>query len=301
MDARIFEGIGTLAAVVEAGSFVGAAAALGVTQSAVSRAVSRLESRVGIRLLHRTTRSVRLTAEGEQFYAEIAPLLGGIENAVVSATGASAAVRGRLRVNIDPLVSRLLVAPQIGAFLRRYPDLSLELIPRDSLGDLIGEGFDLAVRFGEPAPSSLVVRRLLETRILTVAAPIYLEERGRPEKPEDLGGHECVQFRDPETGRAYEWEFHRGRQVIRVKTGGRLTVADVGTMLGACLAGVGIAQVMALGVRDLLEEGRLVELFPDWPGETFPLCALYPSRTLPAAKLRAFLEFMQSAMAFPKA
>ena len=134
-----------------------------------------------------------------------------------------------------------------------------------------------------------------------MAAPSYFEEHGRPEKPEDLSGHECLQFRDPETGRDFEWEFHRGRQVVPVKTGGRLTVADVGTMLGACVAGVGIAQVMALGVRDLLEDGRLVELFPDWPGERFPLYALYPSRTLPAAKLRAFLEFMQSATAFPKA
>lgn len=297
MDARIFGGIATLAAVVEAGSFVGAANALGVTQSAVSRSVSRLEGRLGIRLLHRTTRSVRLTGEGERFYAEIAPLLGGIENAVVSATGASAAVRGRLRVNIDPFVSRLLVAPQIGAFLRRYPELSLELIPRDSLGDLIGEGFDLAVRFGEPAPSTLVARRLLETSILTVAAPGYLAERGRPAKPEDLRGHECLQFRDPETGRDFSWEFHRGRELIPVETGGRLTVADVGTMLGACLAGVGIAQVMALGVRDLLDDGRLIDLFPDWPGETFPLYALYPSRTLPAAKLRVFLEFVQTATA----
>jgi DNA-binding transcriptional LysR family regulator len=300
-DARIFGGIGALAAVVESGSFVRAAEALGVTQSAVSRAVSRLEGRLGIRLLHRTTRAVRLTEEGGQFYREIAPLLGGIESAVVAASGSSATVRGRLRVNIDPFVSRLLVAPQIGAFLDRSPELSLDLIPRDSLGDLIGEGFDLAVRFGEPAPSSLVARKLLETRILTVAAPGYLERHGRPLKPADLSGHSCIQFRDPETGRAFEWEFRRGRQVVAVETNGRLTVADVGTMLGACLAGVGIAQVMALGVQDLLADGRLIELFPDWPGETFPLYALYPSRTLPAAKLRAFIEFVQGAVALPKA
>ena len=291
-DTRILGGVSTLVAVVESGSFVKAAEALGVTQSAVSRAVSRLETRLGIRLLHRTTRSVKLTAEGQRFYEEIAPMLSGIRDAVTSATGAAAVVSGRLRVNIDPFVSRLLLAPQIGSFLNRYPELSLELITRDSLGDLIGEGFDVAVRFGDPPTSSLVVRKVLETRILTVAAPSYIERHGRPTKPSELSRHHCIQFRNPGTGQPFEWEFHRGRKIVPVKTSGRLLLTDVGTMLGACIAGAGIAQVMALGVQDLLDGGQLVELFPDWPNEKFPLFALYPSRTLPPAKLRAFLDFV---------
>ena len=291
-DTRILGGVSTLVAVVESGSFVRAAEALGVTQSAVSRAVSRLETRLGIRLLHRTTRSVKLTAEGQRFYEEIAPMLSGIRDAVTSATGAAAVVSGRLRVNIDPFVSRLLLAPQIGSFLNRYPELSLELITRDSLGDLIGEGFDVAVRFGDPPTSSLVVRKVLETRILTVAAPRYIERHGRPTKPSELSRHHCIQFRNPGTGQPFEWEFHQGRKIVPVKTSGRLLLTDVGTMLGACIAGVGIAQVMALGIQDLLDGGQLVELFPDWPNEKFPLFALYPSRTLPPAKLRAFLDFV---------
>jgi len=291
-DTRILGGVSTLAAVVESGSFVKAAEALGVTQSAVSRAVSRLETRLGIRLLHRTTRSVKLTAEGQGFYEEIAPMLSGIRDAVTSATGAAAVVSGRLRVSIDPFVSRLLLAPQIGSFLNRYPELSLELITRDSLGDLIGEGFDVAVRFGDPPTSSLVVRKVLDTRILTVAAPSYIERHGRPTKPSELSRHHCIQFRNPGTGQPFEWEFHRGRKIVPVKTSGHLLLTDVGTMLGACIAGVGIAQVMALGIQDLLDGGQLVELFPDWPNEKFPLFALYPSRTLPPAKLRAFLDFV---------
>jgi len=291
-DTRILGGVSTLVAVVESGSFVRAAEALGVTQSAVSRAVSRLETRLGIRLLHRTTRSVKLTAEGQRFYEEIAPMLSGIRDAVTSATGAAAVVSGRLRVNIDPFVSRLLLAPQIGSFLNRYPELSLELITRDSLGDLIGEGFDVAVRFGDPPTSSLVVRKVLETRILTVAAPSYIERHGRPTKPSELSRHHCIQFRNPGTGQPFEWEFHQGRKIVPVKTSGRLLLTDVGTMLGACIAGAGIAQVMALGIQDLLDGGQLVELFPDWPNEKFPLFALYPSRTLPPAKLRAFLDFV---------
>lgn len=291
-DTRILGGVSTLVAVVESGSFVRAAEALGVTQSAVSRAVSRLETRLGIRLLHRTTRSVKLTAEGQRFYEEIAPMLSGIRDAVTSATGAAAVVSGRLRVNIDPFVSRLLLAPKIGSFLNRYQELSLELITRDSLGDLISEGFDVAVRFGDPPTSSLVVRKVLETRILTVAAPRYIERHGRPTKPSELSRHHCIQFRNPGTGQPFEWEFHRGRKIVPVKTSGRLLLTDVGTMLGACIAGAGIAQVMALGIQDLLDGGQLVELFPDWPNEKFPLFALYPSRTLPPAKLRAFLDFV---------
>ena len=291
-DARILGGVTTLAAVVESGSFVRAAESLGVTQSAVSRAVSRLEVRLGIRLLHRTTRSVQLTAEGERFYEAIAPMLAGIEDAVTSATGSAAAVTGRLRVNIDPFFSRLLIASQIGSFVLRYPELSVELITRESLGDLVGEGFDLAVRFGEPPNSSLVVHKLLDTRILTVASPSYIEKHGKPSKPSELSRHDCIQFRDSLTGQPFRWEFHRGAKILPVVTRGRLLLADVGTMIGVCVAGVGIAQVIELGIHDMLADGRLVELFPEWPDETFPLFALYPSRSLPPAKLRASLDFV---------
>src|ERR1700728_165628 len=200
-DARILGGIATLSAVVESGSFVKAANTLGVTQSAVSRAIGKLEGRIGIRLFHRTTRTVKLTAEGRQFCEEIAPLLDGIENAVTSASGAGISVKGHLRVNIDPLFSRLLVAPAIGKFLDSYPELSLELVTRSLPGDLVSEGFDVAIRFGDPAPSSLVVRKLLDTRILTVASPRYIERFGRPKKPSDLAHHQCLQFRNSAAGR----------------------------------------------------------------------------------------------------
>ncbi len=294
VDARILGGIATLSVVVESGSFVKAAKTLGVTQSAVSRAVSKLEARIGIRLFQRTTRTVTLTGEGRKFYEEIAPLLNGIENAVTSASGAGTSVKGHLRVNIDPFFSRLLVAPEIGAFLERYPDLSLELVTRSLLGDLVSEGFDVGIRFGDPAPSSLVVRKLLDTRILTVAAPRYLERFGRPEKPSDLRDHQCLQFRNSATGQPYAWEFHRGRKVVPVETSSRLMLTDAGTLLGACVAGFGIAQVMNLGIKPLLDSGKLVDLFPDWPDETFPLYVLYPSRTLPPAKLRVFIDFVQT-------
>ena len=289
---RLLSGVGVLAAVGEAGSFVQAGKALGLTQSAVSRGIARLEAQVGVRLLDRTTRSVTLTAEGRDLYERVGPLLHEMEDAVTVASGSAAVVRGRLRVNVDASFASLLLARRVGRFLEMYPRVALEVITRQELGELVAEGFDLAVRFGEPPDSSLIARKLMEARILTVAAPEYLERFGRPKRPEDLKNHDCIQFRDPSTGRPFAWELHRGRAVMPIEGRGRLLVNDVGTLFGACLAGAGIAQVMEIGVRDLLREGRLVELFPDWPDERFPLYALYPSRRLSPAKLRAFLDFV---------
>src|ERR1700739_1069975 len=209
-DGRILSGVGVLAAVVEGGSFVRAAEALGLTQPAVSRAIARLEARIGVRLLNRTTRSVTLTPEGRGLYEEISPLLAGIGDAVTLAARLSAAVRGRLRVNMDPYVASLLLAPHLGRLLDRYPELSVELITRPNLGDLVAEGFHIAVRFGEQPPSSMVARKLLETRVLTVAAPAYLEKHGRPVTPADLVHHTCIQFQDPVARQPFEWEFRRG-------------------------------------------------------------------------------------------
>jgi DNA-binding transcriptional LysR family regulator len=209
------------------------------------------------------------------------------------------AVRGRLRINVDPYFARLVLAPRVGKFLAAHPELSLEILGRDRLGDLVADGFDAALRFGEPEPSSLIARRLLDTRVLTCAAPAYLAKRGRPAHPRELGDkrHECIHFVDPVIGRPFPWEFHRGRQKIRVAVSGRLTVNNVGTMLGACAAGHGIAQIMALGTEDLLNRGKLVELFPDWPDERFPLYVFHLSRHVPPAKLRAFLDFVVRSVA----
>jgi DNA-binding transcriptional LysR family regulator len=301
LDDRLLNGISVLAAVVEAGSFVHAATDLGITQPAVSRAISRLEARIGVRLLDRTTRSLTLTSEGRRLYEEIGPLLSGIGEAVTLASGSSTIVRGRLRVNMDPIFSSLLLAPHLTRFLDRYSELSLELLTRPELGDLTSEGFDLAIRFVEPpASSSLVARKLLETRVVTVAAPSYLKKHGRPAKPTDLASHHCLQFRNPVTGQPFEWEFHRGRRIVPIKTTGRLLLTDPQTLVRSCVAGAGIAQLLALAVQDRLNRGELIDLFPDWPDEKFPLYALYPSRHLPPAKLRAFIDFVLELTNSPK-
>ena len=291
-DGRTLANISVLAAIVEGGSFARAADALGLSPSGVSRAVGRLETSIGVRLLDRTTRSVMLTDEGRRLYEEIGPLLAGIGDAVTMTAGASAAVQGRLRVNVDAYFSRRMLAVHLAKFLERYPELSLELVTRDQLGDLVADGFDIAVRFGQPPSSSLVARKLLETRTVTVAAPSYIRKHGRPETPADLIDHACIQMRNSLTGEPMEWEYKSGRKTVPAKTSGRLLLNDAGTLLGACLAGAGIARLKASGVQDLIDKGRLVQLLPEWTGEAFALYALYPSRHLPAAKVRAFIDFV---------
>lgn len=292
LDGRLLNGVSVLAAVVESGSFARAAEALGLTASGVSRAVSRLEGRIGVRLLDRTTRSLRLTDDGSRFYEQVVPLLGGIEEAASYAAGTAQTVRGRLRVNADPYFSRLILAPELGTFLDRYPDLQLEIITRNEIGDLVADGMDVAVRFGEiPARSALISRQLFRTRVITVTAPAYLERYGRPRLPSDLADHTCIQYQDPLTGKPFEWELRRGEEVVPIATRGRILVNDAGTTLATCLAGIGIAQVFSLGMKPYLDSGQLVDLYPDWPGETFPLHCFYPSRHHVPAKVRAFIDF----------
>jgi DNA-binding transcriptional LysR family regulator len=293
-DERVTNGIGVLSAIVDSGTFAAAGDMLNMSQSGVSRSIARLEARLGIRLLERTTRSVSLTDEGRRFYEPVMPLLAGLEEAAASAAQGTTAVRGRLRVNLDPYFSRLILGPRLGAFIESYPQLRLELITTDRLGDLVADGFDLAVRFGHPRPSTLVARKLLDTRMVTIASPVYLKRYGHPKDPRELekGHHVCIQFRDPETGRPYPWEFHRRRKKVVLDASGSLTVNDAGTLYSVCLAGHGMAQVMDLGIGPMIADGRLVEVFPDWPDERFPLYALHPSRHHLPAKTRAFLDFI---------
>jgi DNA-binding transcriptional LysR family regulator len=290
-DGRILSGVSVLAAVVEGGSFVKAAELIGITDSGASRAISRLEARLNVRLLDRTTRSVTLTDEGRRFYEEVKPHLGAIEDAAAVASGATSAVRGRLKVDIDPFFLPLVLAGRLGAFCERHPQLSIEFMSSEHVGDLVSEGIDLAIRFGQPRHASLVARKLIEAPILTVAAPRYLERHGKPAHPSELARHRCLQFLDPYTGRPFGWEFIRGEESIEVPTTGPLSFTDPKSMLQECIAGTGVAQIIGWGVGQWLTEGVLVDLFPEWHGERFPLFAFHPSRKHPPAKVRAFVDF----------
>ena len=291
---NLSSGISVFAAVVDAGTFAAASEMMGMSPPGVSRAIARLEKRLNIRLFNRTTRAVSLTEEGRRFYEQVMPHLRGMEEAATAAAGGGATIRGKLRINLDPAFLRIALGPKLDEFMDAHPELELEFIARDQLGDLIVDGFDLALRFGEPRSSSLIARKLLDTAVVTVAAPSYLVRRGRPAEPQDLGRgeHRCLEFRNPETGKPYPWEFHRKRKKLVVETNGKLTVNDPSALLNACLAGSGIAQMLLLGAEPLIREGQLVNLFPDWPDERFPFYAYHPSRHHTPARTRAFLDFI---------
>jgi DNA-binding transcriptional LysR family regulator len=290
-DGRLLSGVSVLAAIVEGGSFVKAAELIGITDSGVSRAIGRLETRLNVRLLDRTTRSVTLTDEGRRFYEAVKPHFGAIEDAAAIASGAASTVRGRLKVDIDPFFLPLVLAGRLGGFCERHPELSIEFVTSDHIGDLVAEGVDLAIRFGAPRQASLVARKLVEAPILTVAAPRYIERYGRPAHPAELERHRCLQFLDPYTGRPFEWAFIRGGETIEVPTSGPLTFTDPKVMLQEVIAGTGVAQIIGWGVGRLLADGELIDLFPAWHGERFPLFAFHPSRKHPPAKVRAFVDF----------
>jgi DNA-binding transcriptional LysR family regulator len=290
-DGRILAGVSVLAAVVEGGSFVKAAEITGITDSGVSRAISRLETRLGVRLLDRTTRSVKLTDEGQCFYNEVKQHLDAIEDATIMAAGATTAVRGRLKVDIDPFFLPLVLAGQLGPFCERYPELTIIFVTSEDFGNLVSQGIDLAIRFGQPRFSSLITRKLIEAPILTVASPKYIARHGRPAHPSELTQHRCLQFLDPHTKEVFDWEFVRGLETIDVVTTGPLVFTDPKSMLEECVAGTGIAQVIGWGVDALLENNALINLFPDWNGERFPLFACYPSREHMPAKISAFVNF----------
>ena len=291
-DTRLLTGVGVLAAVTEAGNFARAAEMLGLTPSAVSRAVARLEARVGVRLFDRNPREVSLTEEGRRFHTQVMPLLAGLDEAAAEAAGAAAVVRGRLRVSVDPWFARIVLASKLQQFLSRYPLLSVDFSTSNYREEMM-TGVDVAVRFGPPDASSLIVRKLLETPILTVAAPAYLERHGQPRSPHDLVHHEALFFRDPQTGLPFPWEFHRGGEIVEVKVSGRLVLDDPSVAVTACVAGQGIFQSLAIGLAPFLARGDLLPILLEWSEELYPLYAYHPSRHLPPAKVRAFLDFIQ--------
>lgn len=291
-DGRLLSGIGVMIAVIENGSFVRAGEALGLTASGVSRAIARLEGRLGVRLFDRNPRLLVLTDDGQSFYDQVAPYFSAIADAAEDVGGTAKAVRGRLRINVDPWFARIVLAPRLPEFTARHPALSLDLIVSNHREQMMSAGVDLALRFGPPDDSALIARKLLETRVLTCAAPAYLARHGVPLEPQDVADHQAVLFRDPQSGRPFAWEYHRGDRIIQVSVQGRVVTDDPSVALAACAAGQGLFQSLALGLDPWLADGRLVQVLADWSDERFALHAYYPSRRHMPAKVRGFLDFV---------
>jgi DNA-binding transcriptional LysR family regulator len=277
--------------VVEAQGFSAAAPGLGLSPSAVSKLVTRLEARLGVRLLQRTTRALSLTAEGEAFYAAARRIVGEIAALEAEMTDQRGTPHGLLRVTTSLAFSTHLLAPVVGEFLARHPAIQLELMPTDRVIDMVEEGVDVAIRIGRLADSSFMARKIGDDVRLVCAAPSYLASHAMPRRPEDLARHNCIVSRD----RAYlnRWHFRIDGAVREIEVGGRLAVSEGEAQLRLALQGLGIVRLTRLTVVDAINRGELVALLQEYSAEEpVPIHAVYPHRKHLAPKVTAFVDFI---------
>jgi DNA-binding transcriptional LysR family regulator len=281
-------------AVARLGGFRAAAGELAMSSSALSHAVAALETRLGVRLFNRTTRSVALSAAGEQFVTDVAPALAAIQGAVERIDEQRAAPSGVLRLNMALGAARMILVPLVLEYLRRYPGVGVELVTEDALVDVVGQGFDAGVRLAEFVPPDMIavpIGRLL--RSLVVGSPAYFDEHPRPTSPADLLAHRCIRARLA-SGRIYRWEFEKRGEALALDAPGTLTLDEPGLMLQAALAGQGLAYVADNSIAEHLGAGRLIAVLEDWSPAYPGLCLYYPSRRNSPAKLRAFIDLIRA-------
>jgi DNA-binding transcriptional LysR family regulator len=274
-------------------SFVQAAGELGVSRSALSHAMRGLENDVGVRLLHRTTRSVSLTEAGERLLARLQPVLSDLDHALDDVARDDKALRGTLRINGSDGAIRQLLQTVVPRFLAMYPQMELDLVSEGRFVDIVAEGFDAGVRLGEAVHKDMIAVRVSEDlRFLAVASPRYLRKYGRPAVPEALQEHRCIRQRLP-GGKRYRWEFARRGQAVAIDPPGALTLDSNTLMVEAALDGLGIAYVPEPYVRDALARKRLVAVLSDWCPVIPGLFLYFPGNRHIPAGLRAFIDLLR--------
>ncbi|MFL5353290.1 LysR family transcriptional regulator [Archangium sp.] len=277
------------AKVVQAGGFTAAARGLRMPKSTVSRKVSELEERVGAQLLQRTTRKLHLTEVGRAYYEHCARIVAEAEAAELAVTRLQAAPHGLLRVTA-PLSINLL-GPIVAEFMKSYPEVQLELVCTDRAVDLVEEGFDVAIRAGKLADSSLIARRLGIIERLVVAAPSYIKTRGAPKSPKELEKHDCLLFGAGRDGNT--WSLHAGNRSVEVAIHSRLVVNEPDMLRAVTLAGGGVALLPNILCTTDLSTGRLQRILPDWASPGAPVHAVYPSTRHHSPKVTAFVDFLR--------
>jgi DNA-binding transcriptional LysR family regulator len=260
--------------------------------------VKKLETRLGARLLNRTTRHVSLTETGRQFLELCAPHLAALEQARTAIAEARGTPSGVLRLTLPRLVATQFIAPHLPQFLARYPAVSVELRTENQLVELVSEGLDAGIRLGESIEKDMVAVPLVpQVRLVVVGSPAYFRRYGRPGEPEDLLGHNCIRFRFPTSGRVYRWELQRGGEEVEIAVRGNLTLSDSELVCDAAARGIGLAYVLQTTAAPHLAAGRLETALDEY-GLAFPgFYVYYPSRELVPAKLRAFIDFMRERIA----
>lgn len=278
-------------AVLEAGSFAAAAQRLGTSSGQASKLVSRLETELGVRLLHRTTRALAATEAGQVYFDRMRGILDEFDAVETEVRNAAQLPRGKIRMSAPLSFGTLRLAPVLADFAKAYPEISLDVHFSDRLVNLVDEGFDLAVRVGKPGDSALISRKLCQSQVIVAASPAYLAQRGRPERPEDLVGHDCLidtNYRDPQ-----HWSFRNGQ---RVAVAGRLAFSNASACMIAAEAGLGIASSPDFVLAESLKAGRLQPLLTGFQEPPLGVFALYPSGRQLALKMRVLIDFLVAAL-----
>ena len=285
-------GLNDLAAVIaiaKRGSFRAAALDLGMSTTALSNAVGKLEANLAVRLFNRTTRSVSLTDAGRLFVEQVGPALQGIDEAMETARSQQAIPSGTIRINAFATAARAILEPLVIEFVRRHPQVHVDLVTEGRLVDIVADGFDLGVRTSELVPSDMIALSLrLPQRYAVVGSPAYFETRDRPRIPTDLLHHQCLRVRLPD-GSLYRWAFRKGEKSAQVDVRGPVTLDEASLARMAVLGGLGLGFFMEQDVRDDIGTGRLIRVLDDWTPPYGSLCLYYPGRRNPSAALRAFL------------
>jgi DNA-binding transcriptional LysR family regulator len=294
-----FDALQAFTRVVEAGSFTKAAQTLHMSKTTVTQLVQQLETRLRVKLLNRTTRQVRVTADGAAYYERVKRLLADLEDADTSLSGASASPRGRLRVDVPSPIARMILVPALPAFHARYPEIQLDMGVSDRMVDLIGDNVDCVLRGGELTDSSLMARRVGELQLGAYAAPSYLEAAGAPSHPRELEDthHRIVGFLSTRSGKVAPITMRQGSEQIEVQ--GRYVVAldDGNAYLAAGLAGMGILWLPHYMAEAHAARGELVPLFDGWHFDPMPMYVAFPPNRHVSAKLRVFIDWVGELMA----
>lgn len=276
-------------AIARRGSFRAAALELGLSTTGLSSAIAKLEASLGVRLFNRTTRSVSLSDDGRAFVAQVGPALRDIQDAMEAARGRQSKPSGTLRINAFPTAARVILGPLVLEFLRRHPDVHVDLVTEGRLVDIVADGFDLGVRAADLVPADMIAVPLgAPQRYAVVGSPRYFEVNPRPKVPSDLMGHDCLRVRLP-NGALFRWAFEKDGETVLVDVKGRLTLDE------ASLAAIAVRNGAALGffiesdVRDEIAAGTMVRVLEDWTPARPGLCLYYPGRRNASAALQAFL------------
>lgn len=280
-------------AVARRRSFRAAALEVGISTTALSNAVAGLETRIGARLFHRTTRSVSLTEAGEQFVATVAPALTEIRGAMDAVNTHRTTPTGTLRVNCSLGAAHRMLAPFVLEYMRRYPEMRIDLAAEQRLVDIVAEGFDAGVRLAEEVPRDMISVRLgMTVRFVVVAAPSVLRGGTEPKKPGDLAAYPCICVKTS-AGAPYRWEFARGRRRLSIDVAGPLTLNAPTLMREAALAGIGMAYLGEWSVAEDLDAGRLVRVLKEWMPPASELALYYPGHRHVPTGLRTFVDVVR--------